>query len=239
MKEGSPLGLFYGQKANRYFLKWYGFVLPNNRYDAVAFRYVRDAVRQKLGLKDNVYNGYISIYTNKSVDGLVTREEVGEEFRSKPHTLNMQLLTEIRKRHFEQHLMDQEGHFPCQAISLDVEAAVLATYLHTFEGYLANHLLAREVYEKRLEEFKDDYDRYAVALCELGHLNIACRQIRMAKTCLAIVEACRSSAARRPDFKAIYLRVCSETNRETGRHEYEAVLSVSYYLEQLYFVLPK
>lgn len=40
VQEGSQIFIRYGERSNRHLLLWYGFCIPENRYDVVHFKHV-------------------------------------------------------------------------------------------------------------------------------------------------------------------------------------------------------
>ena len=48
-KEGSEVFNSYGRRNNRFLLTWYGFTIPENKYDSVPFKLVSDEVYEKSG----------------------------------------------------------------------------------------------------------------------------------------------------------------------------------------------
>ena len=229
MSEGSYLGLFYGEKSNTYLLKWYGFVLDNNKYDSLSFRLVSDEMREKYNMKDNIYGGYISTYTDVSVSDGIRRIDVGCEYRSKMHTLNMVLLSYIRYSMYSDVYVDIDMY--CNTIhDIHDEMRVLLSYKDIYTSYIHNHMRKKDEYISMMDKYKDRYDIYSILRCEYNHMMIAYSHIDMIDMCIDIVDRCIQQHIDKISYKDVYTHVSTY-------HAYDRILSISYYIEQVYYVL--
>ena len=220
LQAGQQPYLHYGKNTNRFLLKNYGFALEKNIYDSLPFYLVPE--KQE--------SSEVTIQLEAGLPSDDIKQQLGLEYRSKMHQLNVELFIEIKRR-----VSLRSQSLRTQKESLDLELSALAKYQELFEQYLSSHLRKRNEYLELLEKHKDDFRARVLLYCELGQLEIAERQIHLASICKKVVENCtQQDSLTEESFKAAYMKVFDASDNLEGTRASQDLIAIGGYLHLLF-----